>query len=129
MAFLNALGAVSRHGQWRLRLVLRAGFHDGRLDLSDAGLIDFSTASLRLTVTPRPPLHGCRSTWCGHEPEPALSANSADGSLFVSNPGIVEALFPSGWSACIPPGLYDVRVLMTVGPETARIFDEPVELR
>lgn len=129
MAFLNTLGAVSRQGQWRLRLVLRAGFADGRLDLSHEGLIDFSTASLRLTVTPRPPVDPCRIRWCGHEPEPALSAGTGDGSLLVSNPGIVEALFPNGWSACVPPGLYDVRVLMTVGPETACIFDEPVELR
>lgn len=129
MAFLNALGAVSRLGQWRLRLVLRAGFADGRLDLSHGGLIDFSTASLLLTVTPRPPFGTCRAIACGHDPEPVLSASSANGTLLISSPGIVEALFPSGWSACVPPGLYDVRVFMTVGPETACIFDNPVELR
>ncbi len=35
----------------------------------------------------------------------------AAGSLFVSN-----------------PGLYDVRVFITIGPETEEIFCEPVEL-
>lgn len=132
MAFLNALGRVSRRGQWRLRRIMRAALPDGRLDLTDSGLIDFSSASLvRLTVTPRAPevCHGSLN-WNGsrRELEPVLSASTADGTLFVSNPGILEAVFPDGWSACVPPGLYDVRILLTVGPETAVIFDEPVEI-
>lgn len=132
MAFLNALGRVSRRGQWRLRRIMRAALPDGRLDLTDSGLIDFSSASLiRLTVSARAP-ELCRGGphWngCWHGPEPVLSASTADGALFVSNPGILEAVFPDGWSACVPPGLYDVRVLLTVGSETAEIFDEPVEI-
>ncbi|GAA0267182.1 hypothetical protein LNAOJCKE_2981 [Methylorubrum aminovorans] len=124
MAFLNTLGAVPRCGQWRLRLVLRTGSSDGRLDLSEAGLIDFSAASdVALHVVRR----DGRCT--GHDHLPLLTASASAGTLFVSNPGIVEALFPTGWSACVPPGLYDVRVLTTVGPETALIFSEPVELR
>ncbi|MBB5762396.1 hypothetical protein HNR01_002016 [Methylorubrum rhodesianum] len=124
MAFLNTLGAASRCGQWRLRLVLRMGSPDGRLDLTEAGLIDFSAASdVTVQVVPR-------DRRCGvHDPHPLLTASTSAGTLFVSNPGIVEALFPAGWSACVPPGVYDVRVLMTVGPETALVFDEPVELR
>lgn len=124
MAFLNTLGAVSRVGQWRLRLVLRVNFPDGRLDLSEAGLIDFSAASdVVLHVVPRDA--------CGadRDPCPVLAASTSAGTLFVSNPGIVEALFPFGWSARVPPGVYDVQVLMTVGPESALIFNEPVELR
>lgn len=126
MSFLNAMGRVSRHGQWRLRRILRAQLPDGRLDLSADGLIDFSTCSdVVLTVTPRPPHCG---GWSGLVSEPVLRASLAAGTLVVSNPGIVEALFPSGWSACIPAGHYDVRIQVTVGPETAVIFDEPVEL-
>lgn len=131
MAFLNALGRVSRRGQWRLRGIMRAALPDGRLDLADSGLIDFSAASLvRLTLTPRAP-EACRGVLgCGdrRDPDPVLSASTADGTLLVSNPGIIEALFPDGWSRCVPPGLYDVRILLTVGSETAEIFDEPVEI-
>lgn len=127
MAFLNTLGAVSRHGQWRLRQVLRSSLPDGRFDFSDAGLIDLSTASeVVLVVVPRGPAAPCGP---GCEPAPVLSATSRDGSLIVSNPGVVEALFPFGWSRRVPPGTYDVRIRMTVGPETAVIFDQPVELR
>lgn len=126
MAFRNALGTVSRMGQWRFRRVLRASLPDGRLDLSDDGLIDFSACSeILLTVTPRPPFGGQRR---GLDPDPVLAASMTAGTLVVSNPGIVEALFPTGWSASVPPGLYDARVLVTVGPETAAIFDEPVEI-
>lgn len=129
MAFLNAMGAVSRHGQWRLRRVLRATLPDGRLDLSDGGLIDFSAASeVALHVVPRLPHPGGWRSTC-HGPQPVLTALASDGTLVLSNPGIVEALFPAGWSACIPPGIYDVRILMSVGPETAAVFDNPVELR
>lgn len=130
MAFLNALGSVSRHGQWRLRRVLRARLPDGRLDLSDAGLIDFSTASeVLLTVTPRPPLGPRCAERCEHVPRPVLSASMSGGTLLVSNPGIIEALFPVGWATAVPRGFCDVRILMTVGPETACIFEQPVELR
>ncbi|KQO90915.1 hypothetical protein ASF36_22055 [Methylobacterium sp. Leaf90] len=124
MAFLNALGRVSRRGQWRLRRSFRAADPTGRLDLSDDGLIDFSRASdLVLTVSPRPPVGGSRC-----QAEPVLTVSMRAGTLFVLNPGFVEALFPDGWSAEIPPGLYDVRLMVTIGPETAEIFDEPVEL-
>ena len=132
MAFLNAMGRVSRRGQWRLRRVLRACFPDGRLDLSDDGLIDFSHASrIALTVTPRPPYrHRSHLDGCGlDEPAPVLSASTDDGSLVVSNPGIVEAVFPDGWSRHVPPGIYDVRIAITIGPEAAVVFDEPAELR
>lgn len=136
MGFLNALGSVSRHGQWRFRRVFRASLPDGRLDMSDAGLIDFSAASLvRLTVVPRPPYRrvGWDGDFCGseHWPEarPILSASTADGTLLVRNPGIIEALFPDGWSRSVPPGLYDVRLLVTIGPETAEILNQPVEIR
>lgn len=136
MAFLNALGAVSRRGQWRLRRIFRASLPDGRFDLGDDGLIDFSAATqLRLTVAPRPPFH--RPGWdagscCGEgwrDPQPILSASTVDGTLTVSNPGIIEALFPDGWGRCVPPGLYDVRLFITIGPETVEIMSEPVELR
>jgi hypothetical protein len=131
MAFLNAMGRVSRQGQWRLRRTIRVSLPDGRLDLSEAGLVDVSHASLIvLTVTPRPPL---RHWGCEHggrcDPSPVLTASTADGTLRVANPGIVEALFPDGWGRRVPPGLYDVRIALTIGPETAVIFEEPVELR
>ena len=58
-----------------------------------------------------------------------LSASLAAGTLLVSDPGILEALWPAGWSAQIPPGLYDLRVTVTIATETAVILDEPVELR
>ncbi|BAQ43963.1 hypothetical protein [Methylobacterium aquaticum] len=123
MAFLNAMGAVSRHGQWRLQRVLRSILPDGRVDASDAGLIDFSAASeILLQVVPRQPRGN-------HDPHPVLAASAVAGTLVVSNPGVVEALFPLGWSAHVPAGVYDVRIWMTVGPETALIFDNPVELR
>lgn len=124
MAFLNALGRVSRHGQWRFRHVFRVADPTGRLDLSDDGLIDFSQVSdLVLTLTPRRPLIGpcCRA-------EPVLTASIRAGTLLVLSPGVLEALFPDGWSACVPSGLYDLRMSVTVGPETATILDEPVEI-
>ncbi|MBB2959834.1 hypothetical protein [Methylobacterium sp. R2-1] len=122
---MNTLGAVSRLGQWRFRHVFRAADERGRLDLSDEGLIDFSACSeVLLTVTPRAPHRGC---WSGHAPEPVMTASLAAGSLVVSNPGIVEAVFPVGSLLCVPPGLYDVRVFVTIGPETEQVFSEPVE--
>lgn len=135
MAFLNALGAVSRQGQWRLRRVIRQvdpAFPDGRLDLSDDGLVEFPDgAEVVLTVTPRRP---ARSFACDRfgtnacEPAPILRAARSDGSLFVSSPGWVEAVFPAGWSTGVRPGLYDVRILLTIEPETALLFDEPIEI-
>ena len=134
-SYMNTLGAVSRRGQWRFRHVFRFGCADGRMDVSDAGLIDFSSASdLVLRVTRRPPIR--HQSWCGPafgstdgycEPAPVLSASLAAGTLVVSNPGIVEAVFPAGSLLQLPPGLYDVRITVTIGPETAEIFDEPIE--
>lgn len=135
MAFLNAMGSVSRRGRWRVRRELRAAAPDGRLDLSDAGLIDLSSASeIRLTVTPRSPLGLYRyGAACldgaPFDPPPVLVASTADGSLLVANPGFVEAVFPDGWGRCISPGLYDVRITVTIGAETADVFDQPVEIR
>ncbi|MCJ2107842.1 hypothetical protein MKK70_21175 [Methylobacterium sp. E-041] len=132
-SFMNTLGAVSRRGQWRFRHVFRSADPAGRLDITDAGLIDFSAASdVVLTVTPRAPKW--RELWCwssigccaGDAP-PVLLASLSTGTLVVSNPGLVEALFPAGSLLAIPPGLYDVRVSVTIGPETAEIFDEPIE--
>lgn len=122
-SFMNTLGAVSRRKQWRFRHVFRGADERGRLDITDAGLIDFSTCSeVELTVTPRAPHRGC---W--EEAAPVLAASLAAGTLVVSNPGIVEAVFPDGSLLCIPPGLYDVRVSVTIGPEAEEIFCEPVE--
>ncbi|MEN3229178.1 hypothetical protein PUR21_16295 [Methylorubrum rhodesianum] len=134
-SFMNTLGAVSRLGQWRFRHVFRSADERGRLDVTDAGLVDFSTCSeVLLTVTPRAPHRGCwsghaphRGCWSGHAPEPVMTASLAAGSLVVSNPGLVEAVFPVGSLLDVPPGLYDVRVLVTIGPETEEIFCEPVE--
>jgi hypothetical protein len=129
-SFMNTLGAVSRRGQWRFRHVFRSATPDDRLDISDAGLIDFSRASdLVLTVTPRPPVrrHACDWGWTGGDPASIFSASWSAGTLVVSNPGIVEAVFPAGTLLNFPPGLYDVRVSVTIGPETAEIFDEPIE--
>lgn len=135
-AFLNALGAVSRRGQWRFREILRTRRADGRVDLSDAGLIDFSYVSAAvLTVTPRAParrwgwgLSAFLSGGCdGYGPEPVFSASLAAGTLRLLNPGIVEAVFPAGSLLGFPSGLYDVRITVTVGPETAEVYDEPVE--
>jgi hypothetical protein len=54
---LNTLGSVSRRGQWRSREILWAVRADGRVDVSDDGLIDFSTASdVVSTVMRRPPV-------------------------------------------------------------------------
>lgn len=124
-SFMNTLGAVSRQGQWRFRHVFRGADARGRLDVSDAGLIDFSTCSeVLLTVTPRAPHRGC---WGGLDADPVLSASFRAGTLVVSNPGIVEAVFPSGSLLDVLPGLYDARVFVTIGPETEEIFREPVE--
>ncbi|QDI83145.1 hypothetical protein E8E01_23400 [Methylorubrum populi] len=122
-SFMNTLGAVSRLGQWRFRHVFRGADERGRLDVSDNGLIDFSTCSeVELTVTPRAPHRGC---WAGAAP--VLAASLTAGTLVVSNPGLVEAVFPDGSLSCLPPGLYDARVFVTIGPEREQIFCEPVE--
>jgi len=131
-AFLNTLRSVSRRGQWRFRQTLRAKRPDGRVDISDAGLIDFDAASdIVLTVTPRAPV-GSRAGWIGEAcesfaPLPVLTASLAADTLQVRSPGFVEALFPSRRLLAIPPGIYDVRLAITIGPETAEIFDEPIE--
>ncbi len=96
MAFLNAMGAVSRHGQWRLRRVLRSSLPDGRLDLSDAGLFDLSAAHRRGASGRAPavaPALPDDVLW--RRPFPVLVAAATAGTLVVSNPGIVEALFRS----------------------------------
>lgn len=91
--------------------------------MTDAGLIDFSTCSeVLLTVTPRAPHRGCSG-----DAAPVMTASLAAGSLVVSNPGLVEAVFPAGSLNDLRPGLYDVRVLVTIGPETEEVFCEPVE--
>jgi len=130
-SFMNTLGARPRGGQWRFRHVFRASDALGRLDVTDAGLIDFSGCSeILLTVTPRDPRH---RAWCGWwtgrwaEPVPVLSAAMSTGTLKLSNPGILEAVFPAGSLLTFPSGLYDVRVAVTIGPETEEIFREPVE--
>lgn len=134
MAFLNSLGTVSRGGQWRFRRIFRSAYADGRLDQSDAGLIDFRRASLVvLTVTPRPPFDRGRC-WDGavdgcDGPAPVLTASTADRSLLIVSPGLVEALFPASVMSRVRPGLYDVRLVLTIGPETAEIMAEPVEIR
>lgn len=123
-SFMNTLGAVSRRGQWRFRHVFRSADERGRLDITDAGLIDFSACSeVALEVTPRAPHRGCS----GREPEPVLAASLASGTLVVSNPGLVEAVFPAGSLFDVAPGLYDVRIFVTIGPETEQVFCEPVE--
>lgn len=127
MAFLNTLGRVSRHGQRRFRHVFRASAVDGRLDLTDNGLIDLGNASaVTLTVSERASYPGWSRPGC--EPCVVASAALADGSLSVFNPGFVEAVFPAGWAANVAPGLYDLRITVTIGPETACILDEPVEI-
>ena len=130
-SFMNTLGARPRGWQWRFRQVFRASDALGRLDVTDAGLIDFSTCSeILLTVTPRDPRHSCWSGWwngCGFGPPPVLTAAMSTGTLAVFNPGILEAVFPAGSLLAFPPGLYDVRVAVTIGPETEEIFREPIE--
>lgn len=130
-SFMNTLGARPRGGQWRFRHVFRWSDPLGRLDVTDAGLIDFSNCSeILLTVTPR---DSQQRRWCGWwagswaEPQPVLSAALSTGTLAVSNPGILEAVFPAGSLLAFPPGLYDVRVAVTIGPETEEIFREPIE--
>jgi hypothetical protein len=56
-----------------------------------------------------------------------LAASLAAGSLVVSNPGLVEVVFPHGSLLDVPPGLYDARIFVTIGPETEEVFCEPVE--
>jgi len=90
-SYMNTLGAVSRRGQWRFRHIFRSGTANGRLDTSDAGLIDFSTASnVVFTVTRRHPVQ--HHAWCkpvfgsadGYcEPAPVLSASLATDTLMV----------------------------------------------
>lgn len=130
-SFMNTLGARPRGGQWRFRHVFRWSDALGRLDVTDAGLIDFSNCSeILLTVTPRDPRHhGWGECWsgCSSEPQPVLSAAKSTGTLAISNPGILEAVFPAGSLLTFPPGLYDVRVAVTIGPETEEIFREPIE--
>lgn len=126
-SFMNTLGARPRRGQWRFRHSFRASDALGRLDVTDAGLIDFSTCSeILLTVTPRDLRHQCRHE-CGLGPAPVLSASLSTGTLTAANPGILEALFPVGSLLGFPPGLYDVAVTVTIGPETEEIFREPIE--
>jgi len=129
-AYLNTLRAATRRGQWRFRQILRTVRADGRLDMSDAGLVDFSAVTaMVLTVVPRRPNRPW--TWnacCEAEPAPVLRAELGDGILVVSNPGIVEAVFPAETLSAIPPGLYDVRLSVTIGPETTEAFNEPIEL-
>lgn len=122
---MNTLRAVSRRGQWRFRQVLRGADERGRLDIADAGLIDLSTCSeVALEVTPRAPHRGGCD---GRDPAPVLAASLASGTLVVSNPGLVEAVFPAGSLLDVPPGLYDARIFVTIGPETEEVFCEPVE--
>ncbi len=89
-SFMNTLGTVSRRGQWRFRHVFRALDGLGRLDISDAGLIDFSTCSeITLRVTPRAPQGRCWGAWWGGpcaEPAPVLAAALSAGTLKVMNP-------------------------------------------
>lgn len=120
---MNTLGAISRGGQWRFRRIFRATDALGRIDLSDDGLIDFSACSeVALEVTPRASQRAWR---CDAEPE--LEASLAAGTLFISNPGIVEAVFPEGSLLCLAPGLYDVRVFVTIGAEKTEMLNEPIE--
>jgi len=130
-SFLNTLGVRSRRGQWRFRHVFRATDELGRLDMTDAGLIDFSSCSeILLTVTPRRPWlprWGCCWVSPCAEPAPVLSASLSTGTLALMNPGILEAVFAAGSLLAFPPGLYDVSVAVTIGPETEEIFREPVE--
>ena len=134
-SFMNTLGSVSRRGQWRFREILRGIRADGRIDLSDDGLIDFTSASdIVLTVTRRPPFRhqdccGSASGWANGDraPAPVLNASLSAGTLLASNPGIVQAVFPAGALLSFAPGIYDVRISITIGPETAEIFDEPIE--
>lgn len=137
MSYLNGLGRVRRNGQWRLRLVIRQvdpAYPDGRLDLSDNGLVDFPEgAEVLLTVTRRRDrsTRGSFGT-CGEvggEVPPVLQASRSDGTLFVSSPGWIEAVFPAGWSARIPDGLLDVRVFLTIGPETTLVREDVADLR
>lgn len=133
-SFTNTLGARSRRSQWRFRQILRTRDASGRLDISSAGLLDFTGCTeILLTVTPREPraLHwfgwwdGCGG--CLGELPPILTASMTAGTLFVSNPGLVEAVFPAGTLLAFPRGFYDVRIAVTAGGETEEIFDEPVE--
>lgn len=130
-SFMNTLGARPRGGQWRFRHVFRWSDALGRLDVTDAGLIDFSSCSeILLTVTPRDPLCLFWSGWWSgrwSKPPAVLSAAKSIGTLVVSSPGILEAVFPAGSLLTFPPGLYDVRVAVTIGPETEEIFREPIE--
>jgi hypothetical protein len=130
-SFMNTLGARPRASQWRFRHVFRVSDAGGRLDVTDAGLLDFGGCSeILLTVTPRDPRHRCRDGWgwCGSpEPVPVLTAALSTGTLDASNPGILEAVFPAGSLLAFPPGLYDARVIVTIGPETEEIFREPIE--
>lgn len=125
MGFLIQAGRVSRRGQWRFRHTFRAADLTGRTDPTDDGLYGWGdvTAAV-LTVTKRPPYPGWAN---GCDPAPVLSASYPDGNFRLLDPGGVEVVFPNGWSASVPPGLYDLRIEVTIGPETAVIFDEPVE--
>lgn len=127
-SFMNTLGAVSRRGQWRFRHVFRSADAAGGLDTTDDGLIDFSSCSeVALIVALRAAHHGFWANKTCETVAPLLAASFSNGTLVVSNPGLVEALFPAGSLLAIPAGLYDVRVSVTIGPETAEIFDEPIE--
>ena len=130
-SFTNTLGARPRSGQWRFRHIFRWSDALGRLDVTEAGLIDFSNCSeILLTVTPRDPRCRSWSGWwsgCWSEPPAVLSAAKSAGTLAVWNPGTLESVFPAGSLLAFPPGLYDVRVAVTIGPETEEIFREPIE--
>lgn len=129
MAFLNTLGRVSRLGQWRFRHVFRVSDATGRIDQSDNGLFAFGEADVRLTLSPRPPLVA-RLCWdaCAPADRAVLAASRSAGSLGVYDPGHIEAVFPAGWSQHIPPGLYDLRIAVTVDAATAILLDQPIDL-
>lgn len=125
-SFMNTLGAVSRRGQWRFRRLLRASDARGQVDISDDGLLDFSGCSeILIEVAPRASHRGWQ---LGRDAEPVLTASLSAGTVFVSNPGIVETVFADGALSCVPTGLYDVRILVSIGPETEQVFCEPIEI-
>ena len=128
MAFLNALGRVSRRGQWLFQRVVRLALIDGRLDQSDNGLLAMGNASdIVLTVHERPPYRS-RSHAVRCEPDPVFTASLRNDTLRISDPGFVQVMFPNGWASELEPGLYDLRINMMLDEQVAVIFDEPFEL-
>ncbi|WP_157080668.1 hypothetical protein [Methylobacterium variabile] len=123
---LTKFGAVSLRGLWRDTLTFP--------EVSDGTLTDFSVALLEMRVVPE----GCRADrddygWRrvdrGDWARASLTATTAgtgQGTLTVIGPSAVLFYFPAEIMRSQRPGVHEVSISATIGPETAEILREKV---